>query len=64
MRFYKVEEYRLSFDDPDSRWFTSRRDAEKYAWEIEKETEQPCIEEHDIPTTKRGLLSWLNAYVN
>ena len=62
MRFYQIQ---ASFCAEHGEWFTARREAEKRKREIERDGEE-CSDvwERNIPTTKKGLLAWLNIYGN
>tara|TARA_R100000995_G_C3456342_1_gene110780 strand:+ start:703 stop:921 length:219 start_codon:yes stop_codon:yes gene_type:complete len=65
MRFYQVQDIAQQEGVHESaEWFTTRREAEKRAREIDREDGTAFVRTFDIPTTKKALLAWLNHYGN
>ena len=65
MRFYQVQD--IGKQDgvfESAEWFTTRREAEKRAREIDREDGVAFVNTFDIPTTKKALLAWLKIYGN
>jgi hypothetical protein len=65
MRFYQLQTLPYESGNTECFWFTNRAEAEREKRRLE-EGGADCfsIRAFDIPTTKTGLLNWLNNYGN
>jgi hypothetical protein len=62
MKIYEVNWYFESYLQ--HAWFANKAEADKKANEVRSQKcyGTPQIRAHDIPTDKKGVLRWLNAY--
>ena len=65
MRFYQLQTMPDMGNDSECKWFTNRAEAEREKRRLEEGgTDCFSVQAFDIPTTKTGLLNWLNNYGN